>query len=264
VLLLDDAGRLAADCDSLLVHLLGHQADGVVMVISVNPFLPAGSLQSSIASFIRVNLHIPRLNAAESQQYIERALWVSGGTIRRLITPGALRMIVSVSKGMPGSINRVMESVFIAGFARGDARISASTVASVIGPGIAGGPRRDEARRPPSAVPPLIGVALLLIGLGAFLYRGLTGPAFHAQPTAQAPGPDDMAAVRASLLQAATAGDAAAALALATSYDPDFQTIGADPARAADWYRKAIALGDPQAGTLLAQMQAATGKPTAP
>jgi TPR repeat protein len=66
----------------------------------------------------------------------------------------------------------------------------------------------------------------------------------------------DTAAARLLFQRAAEAGDAAAATALGKTFDPGFTAPGnaRDPGRAAEWYRKAIALGDPRAADLLKRL----------
>ena len=68
----------------------------------------------------------------------------------------------------------------------------------------------------------------------------------------------DIAAARLLLERAANAQDATAALLLAQTYDPavlgtrDTRSVNADAAAARDWYRKAAALGSPEAEQRLA------------
>jgi TPR repeat protein len=65
----------------------------------------------------------------------------------------------------------------------------------------------------------------------------------------------DVASARMLFQRAAEAGSAAAITALGKTYDPSFSTANArDPARAAQWYQKAIALGDPTAADLLKRL----------
>ncbi len=66
-------------------------------------------------------------------------------------------------------------------------------------------------------------------------------------------GLGDIAAARMLYQRAAEAGNAAAATALGKTYDPNFVVPGgpSDPARAAEWYKKAITLGDRRAVDLL-------------
>jgi TPR repeat protein len=68
----------------------------------------------------------------------------------------------------------------------------------------------------------------------------------------------DIAAARLLYQRAAEAGNASAATDLGRTYDPNYTVPGQspDPARAAEWYRKAIASGDPQAADLLKKLAA--------
>jgi energy-coupling factor transporter ATP-binding protein EcfA2 len=70
----------------------------------------------------------------------------------------------------------------------------------------------------------------------------------------------DFAAARLFYLQAARAGNAAAAAGVARTYDPQvldrLGVVGArgEPAKAAEWYRKAVDLGDPSAAEPLRRL----------
>lgn len=66
----------------------------------------------------------------------------------------------------------------------------------------------------------------------------------------------DTAAARLLFQRAAEAGDAAAATSLGKTFDPGFAAPGSarDPGRAAEWYKRALALGDPKAADLLKRL----------
>jgi len=67
----------------------------------------------------------------------------------------------------------------------------------------------------------------------------------------------DIAAARLFFQRAADAGSAPAAVALGKTYDPNYATARGstpDAAKAADWYRKAAAFGDPAAEGLLQKL----------
>jgi TPR repeat protein len=131
-----------------------------------------------------------------------------------------------------------------------------------------------------------VAIALLLAGAAAFLYRGLTAPFVPPQAALQPPAPvappgaamqprlssdvvsalmkrgdqslslGDVAAARLLYRRAAEAGNAAAAVALGRTYDPNSVTSGSrpEPAIAAEWYQKAVRLGDPHAAELLKKL----------
>jgi hypothetical protein len=267
----------------------------------------------------RNSVRLPRIGPSEARQYIERSLWVAGGTTRRLIAPDALKLVIARAGGLPDAINRWMEAAFIAGFARGDPGITVKTIAATSGP---------TGQRPAAAEPRQSGVAarlfqglalgLLALGATAFLYKGLrphwqteqvaapSAPTAPSAPIAAAPAPPppaakatqpeqeqepppppvkpaealapdlmaavmrrgeqslslgDIAAARLLFRHAADAGNARAAVAMGKTFDPDYLTAGPaqverpDLARAAEWYRKAVALGDPQAADLLKRVE---------
>jgi hypothetical protein len=253
---------------------------------------------SELASLARNTVRMTRLATAEIQQYIERSLWIAGGTTRRLITPDAMKLIISRSGGSPGVTNRLMEAVLTAGFARGDPMITAKTIAAVMGP-TARRPRQ-RASEPSGTAARMVQIAatgLLVLGAAAFLYRGFSGQSnttFAPPPTSfgsesrsaeQAPAvkppetlpPElmaalmrrgdqslslgDVAAARLLYQRAAEAGNAAAAIALGKTYDPNFAAPSGkpDPTRAAEWYRRGAALGDRHAADLLKRLASGQG-----
>jgi TPR repeat protein len=72
----------------------------------------------------------------------------------------------------------------------------------------------------------------------------------------EALGLGDISAARLLFQRAAEAGNGVAATALGKTFDPNFTTNASarDPTRAAEWYRRAIALGDPNAADLLKRL----------
>jgi hypothetical protein len=72
----------------------------------------------------------------------------------------------------------------------------------------------------------------------------------------QSLGLGDIAAARLLYQRAAEAGNAPAATALGKTYDPSFTTPGSKPdsTHAAEWYQKALALGDQRAADLLKRL----------
>ena len=73
----------------------------------------------------------------------------------------------------------------------------------------------------------------------------------------------DVSAARLFYERAAARGSAAGATGVGKTHDPAFLSrfdgfgIRSDPAAAATWYRKAVALGDPEAERLLRRLGAA-------
>jgi type II secretory pathway predicted ATPase ExeA len=301
-LLVDDIDLMPEDCVRLLLTLL--------RAMPTDPGGPAIAFSSAsqldidpkrpdlveLGSLVRATVRMSRLGPAEVQQYIERSLWIAGGTTRRLIAPDALKTIVMRSGGVPASVDRLMEAAFTAGFARGDAMITGKTTGAISG----GAARRPRERfvQPEGAAPRAIQIAavvLLISGASGFLYRALNEPPRQPGPAAVTPPaappevvvesqppakpaetmpPDlitallkrgdqslalgDTAAARLFFGHAADAGSAAAATALGKTYDPYNAAHGEKPdqARAAEWYRKAIALGDTRAADLLKRLDA--------
>ena len=135
---------------------------------------------------------------------------------------------------------------------------------------------------------PLAALGLLVVGASAFLYKALTEkpapkPPVVVQRPVEPPPPakpaetlppslmaaltkrgnealdlGDTASARLLFQRAAEAGSGAAAIALGKTYDPNFtaNVAARDPDRAAEWYRKAAALGDPAAAELLKRLGA--------
>lgn len=287
LLLLDGADHMPAACRAELEALNAAEMGDVAILATVEE---APAALGPNASPSRPTVRLPRLTQAEMRDYIERSLWVAGGSARRLFSTEALRLIVARAAGLPGDANRLMEAAFNAAFVRGDAMITGRTMEAAIG-----------ARRRPrftgassgqsSVVIRAMSCCLFLAGIGLFTYRALQ-PApeeqppppqpvvTEPQPQAEAPPPvqmspdmmaalmrrgaqslamGDIGAARLLFGHAAEAGNAAAAAEVGKTYDPNFLPRGPetpDKAQAAAWYRKAIALGDKQAPELLRRLDA--------
>lgn len=303
-LLLDDVDLMPQDCVRLLISLaqrIPDQPGAPALVASSSGDLTTAPERPDLAEFAAIarnTLRLPRLAPFEVQQYIERSLWISGGTTRRLINTDAMKLLIARSGGVPVAIGRLMEAVLTAGFARGDAMITAKTVAAATGPTPAPRPQREpiELSATLARTMQIAAIGLLVVGASVFLYRGLTGqvdrsssaaPEPSARPPViagtaspqpvpkvaetlppelmtalmkrgdQAVGLGDLAAARLLYQRAADAGSASASTALGKTYDPGYASPGQtpDPARAAEWYRKALTLGDPHAGDLLKKLE---------
>jgi len=319
-LLIDDLDLLPPDCLQLLAQVARPSAgSGSVAIVASSTPDSADNLNRTelieLARMARTSVRLPGIDTAEARQYIERSLWIAGGTTRRLITPDALKLVVERSGGLPGSINRQMEAAFTAGYARGDTRITAKTIGATAGSARWGISLPLPARVGlPAWLVPGLAACLLAAGTAAFVYKALstqqeTSPTLAAALAAQAPArsaashsppapasqakpearptpparpaetlaPDvmdavmkrgqqslslsDIAAARLLFQHAAEAGNPRAAVAMGKTYDPDYLTLGAaqgekpDTGRAAEWYRKALALGDPQAAALLQKLE---------
>jgi type II secretory pathway predicted ATPase ExeA len=198
-LLIDDLDLLPTDCLQLIARLLRPSAEpgGVAIVGTATMDLSPGIARPDLAELsrtARASVRLPRLGPAEARQYIERSLWIAGGTTRRLITPDALKLVVARSHGLPDAINRQMEAAFTAGFARGDPVITVKTLAATAGPAR----QRPEVPVPRQPGPaswliPVAAAGVLAIGIAAFLYKGLYhgAEADHvavARPAPQPPG----------------------------------------------------------------------------
>ncbi|HYZ22022.1 MAG TPA: AAA family ATPase [Rhodopila sp.] len=290
--LIDDFDLLPADCLSVLRPLMEMQDERLVMLLSGASGIRRPEVMPLLAT-LRNTVRLIPLSPAECRQFIERSLWVAGGTTRRLIEADAIRLVIAQSGGTPGRIGRLMEAALTAGFARGDAMITTRTIGAAIGPR-----SRPHHWQTPSGdgvvgrALAMMSIVLFLAGASVFAYKAMHGPQPSApasiphQPAAEtaqeaAPpqaatlpteliaallkrGNDSLAlgnlAVARSLFQkAAEGGSAAAALALGKTYDPHepiSQPGNADPGTAATWYRKAQALGDRTAASLLQRLAA--------
>lgn len=286
-LLIDDIDLLPDQCLDRLIEAIKQQAEEITDKPAVLSCSESGASKprvSELAGLARNTIRLARLNPSEAHQYIERSLWIAGGTTRRLLTPDALRILIARSGGTPATINRLMEATFNAGFARGDAIITAKTVAAAVGP-----TSSRQTRRLPSepgfggTAMQVVAIGLLVTGASIFLYKALSEqpPPPPPEPTVtrpvtQPPSPKpvepmsqdlmaalikrgneslslgDTAAARLLFQRAAEAGNGAAATALGKTYDP------LDPAKAAEWYAKAVSLGDKEAAGLLKRLPSRT------
>jgi len=291
-LLIDDLDLLPPDCLQLLAQVARPSAgSGSVAIVASSTPDSADNLNRTelieLARMARTSVRLPGIDTAEARQYIERSLWIAGGTTRRLITPDALKLVVERSGGLPGSINRQMEAAFTAGYARGDTRITAKTIGATAGSARWGISLPLPARVGlPAWLVPALAACLLAAGTAAFASHSPPAPASQAKPEARPTPParpaetlapdvmdavmkrgqqslslSDIAAARLLFQHAAEAGNPRAAVAMGKTYDPDYLTLGAaqgekpDTGRAAEWYRKALALGDPQAAALLQKLE---------
>ena len=192
-LLVDDFDLLPNDCISLLLSLARQQPDeagGSAIVLSSSATELARADTAELAGLARDTIRLLRLGPAEVRQYIERSLWVAGGTTRRLITPEAIKLITTRSDGLPGTINRVMEAALTAGFARGDVMVTVKTVESVVGPPPPRQRPRPSKRELPHVTERAVQVVaggLLVMGVMVFLYKGLTGVSENRSPVPRNP-----------------------------------------------------------------------------
>jgi type II secretory pathway predicted ATPase ExeA len=274
VLLADDIDLMPADCLHMLLSIAQHMSTdpgGPAIVLSRLSDPTSDATRPELAQLIglaRNTIRLSRLGPSEVQQYIERSLWTSGGTTRRLITTDAMKTVIARSGGVLGAVNRLMEGVLTAGFARGESMITAKTITAVTGPTVVR-PHRQASEDSGMAgrVMPMVAIGLLVLGASVFLYKGLSGsneqpsvrPVAPPPPPAvatvtQQPAPakpagplppelmaalmrrgdqslalGDIAAARLLYQRAAEGGNAAAAAALGRTYDPNYTVPGQSP-----------------------------------
>jgi type II secretory pathway predicted ATPase ExeA len=189
-LLGDDIELMPPDCIDLLLTLLRAKPEqgGSAIVLSRST---AELTRPDLAELIGLaanTVRLSRLGPAEVRQYIERSLWVAGGTTRRLLTPDAMKLLTVRSGGLPGAVNNMMEAVLTAGFARGDSMITARTVAAAMGPAAPRprtGPRSFEPTGVAGRAWQIVAAGLLVTGASVFLYKGLSGLPQRVPPSAQ-------------------------------------------------------------------------------
>ena len=181
-LLIDDLDLMPDDCVDLLLSLsqtMLNDLRGSVVVLSTTADPASGTASSRMAQIVGLARHTIRLSPlghAEIRQYIERSLWVSGGTTRRLISSDAMKLIIAQSGGVPGVVDRLMEAAFTAGYARGDSMITAKTVAAAVGPTSPRPRWRDgNQNKAFERATQIVSFGVLVVGALLFLYRGLAG-----------------------------------------------------------------------------------------
>ena len=302
-LIIDDVDLLSDDCLDLLLGLvqaIPADSSSPAIVLSCTAILASETVRPELTPLTtpaRQTIRLPRLAPAESLQFIERFLWIAGGTARRLIAPDAMKLIVTRSGGVPGLIDRHMEAVFTTGFARSDAKITARTVTAAMG-SIA--PAKPKYRDDPGVtiverVVQITAAGFLAVGASVFLYKATGERNQHSQPVtpvapvivAPLPQPPqtarpadtlspawmaallkrggqslalgDVAVARLLFQRAAEAGSAEAAVSLGKTYDKNFIPPGSkpDPAMAIEWYKKAVVLGDTRAADLIQRLSIA-------
>jgi hypothetical protein len=265
-LLADDIALMPNDCISLLLSLAresaGNPGSSTIILSSSATELSRPDL-AELVGLARNSIRLLPVGPTEIGQYIERSLWTAGGTTRRIITPDAMKLIISRCGGVPGTVDRLMEAVLTAGFARGDSMITTRTVAAAMGsPAPATRspqPRRNETPSVASRAVQILATGLLVAGASVFLYKGLTDrppsapapaavvtPPPHTEAPSPAPtvgatlppdlmaalikrgneslGLGDISSARLLFQRAAEAGNATAATDLGKTYDPNFST----------------------------------------
>jgi type II secretory pathway predicted ATPase ExeA len=198
VLLIDDLDLVPADCLRVLGSLsrrMPNDSPGPVIVLTSTAGVTTDANRPDLSQFFGVARNIvrlPRLNPTDMRQYIERSLWIAGGTTRRLITDDAMKLIIARAAGVPGLADRLMEAALTAGFARGDALITAKTIAAAVGP-VTPPPRHRPQRESTVAerAMQVAAIGLLVLGASVFLYKGLRGQAISrssvSSPTVASP-----------------------------------------------------------------------------
>ena len=148
---------------------------------------------AEFSALSRNTVRLARLGPAEVRQYIERSLWIAGGTTRRLITPDAMKLIIARSDGAAGGRQSRYGGRVDGGFARGDVMITAKTVDSVIGPPPPRPRPRPDTREPADVKArslQIVAAGLLVAGASVFLYKGLATQATErTMPQVRRPSP---------------------------------------------------------------------------
>lgn len=277
ILVIDDAHNMNIEVARYLAHLADQKALQIVLagradlrVMVRRPDM--APLAQTVTAWIRLD----RMPAEELRHYVEQRLWRAGGSLRRVITPSALRLLLRQADGRPGRIDTLMDSALQAGFELGAAPITSRTIRPLLDklPPPSLRPPRRTTRRPAPII--LVPLAVLSLGLLAVLVNG-THPAQLASPpavyrTVPLVMPDlvaqgdallaqgDVLAARRLYERAASDGNAAAATAVGRTFDPEFQAtlpagqIRPDPASAIAWYSRAVGLGDTRAEMYLRRL----------
>ncbi len=192
-LLVDDVERLPLDCVRLLLSLVRatpEDATGSAIVLTRSIADPARPDVAELVGLATNTIRLPPLGPDEIRQYIERSLWAAGGTTRRLLAPDVMKLITMRSGGVPGTVNRLMDAVLTAGFARGDAMITARTASAALDPTATRSRPRYRPSEPSGQTALLIqmfAIGLLVAGAAVFLYRGWTGMHEHPAPEVSSP-----------------------------------------------------------------------------
>jgi len=202
VIVVDDAHHLGPDALAFLTEL-SSQPERIRIVLVGRPALRS-LVQSpdyrGLAERITNTLRLGPLTVAEAQQYIEKRLWIAGSSVRRLISPAAMRDVVRRGGGVPGEINVILEQILNAGFLRGDPLLTPRTIQAALGAPPRARRRADAAESHLGRYVTAVAGLVLLTGVGAFVWSAMeTRPAQpdpaarSAAATAMAPNPADPA-----------------------------------------------------------------------
>jgi type II secretory pathway predicted ATPase ExeA len=187
---IDDVDLLPAACMPILRALMEPRDEPApALVLTASNGLRRPDMAQLLA-WQRNTVRLAPLGSSEVGQYIERCLWLAGGTTRRLIEPEAIRMVAAQAGGVPGTINRLMDAVLTTGFVRGDTMISTRTVVAAIGPtrvrpAWGRAPERKSGDGVLRRVVEIASIMLFLTGLALFAYRAVEGSGPPAQPVAE-------------------------------------------------------------------------------
>lgn len=151
ILIIDEAQNLSADVLEqlrLLTNLETNEKKLLQLVLlgqpELNAMLDRPELRQ-LAQRITARYHLSPLSRKEATDYIEHRLSVAGCR-SELFTPGAIRRVYRLSKGVPRLINLICDRALLGAYATGSPQVTAGIVSKAAAEVMASGPRRSRWR----------------------------------------------------------------------------------------------------------------------
>jgi general secretion pathway protein A len=135
VIIIDEAQKLTEEVMEGLKMFSNLESKAIKIVLVGQPELEdklnLGGLRQ-LNQMIRVRCQIKALDEAESKEYIDHRLRLTGSSSLETFTPEAVSMICRYAEGIPRIINTLCDNAFLAGYRSSQKRIDAGIVREVI------------------------------------------------------------------------------------------------------------------------------------
>ena len=169
----------------LLSNLETDRAKLLQIVLIGQPELEENLARSDLRQLrqrITVRWNLRPLSRAEVGEYLEHRLRVAGSADPQIFTPGAVRVLTRISRGVPRLINAVADRALLAGYTEGSRQVDARLV------------RRAARELPATELSGFreltglrVGIALGLVAVGLVIGLAVTAFAPRVPPSAEQP-----------------------------------------------------------------------------